>query len=100
MEKNSLKTIKDIFSGAKEQVANLIKDTFLSGTNEVELRRYLQIGETDYDCIKRVGIKNNEVCVYYPNFVSEYAWVKIKDLSETQIIAIYKELCSQMLKNK
>ena len=49
MEKNSLKTIKDIFSGAKEQVANLIKDTFLSTTNEVELRRYLQIGETDYE---------------------------------------------------
>lgn len=95
MEKNNLKTIKDIFSGAKEQVANLIKDTFLSSTNEIELRRYLQIGETDYDCIKRVGIKNNEVCVYYPNFVSEYAWVKIKDLSETQIITIYKELHNQ-----
>lgn len=89
-----------IIFDANEKLADIVKETFFTDVKKIELCRYLQIGETEWDTIKRLSLRKDGIYVYYPNKKPEYAWVKLTRLAPNTIVSIYKELCSQMLKNR
>ena len=97
---DGINKMQTIIFDANEKLAEIVKETFFTDVTEIELNRYLQIGESDYDTIKRVALRKEGICVYYPNYRKEYAWVKLTRLTPNKILSVYKELCSQMLKNK
>ena len=92
--------MQTIIFDANEKLVEIVKETFFTDVKEIELNRYLRIGENEYDTIKRVALRKEGVCVYYPNHRAEYAWVRLTSLTPNKIVSVYKELCSQMLKNK
>lgn len=96
---DGINKMNNIISDAKEKLVEIVKETFFTDVKEIELNRYLRIGESDYDTIKRVALRKKGVCVYYPNYRKEYAWVRLTNLRTDKIVSVYKELCSQMLKN-
>jgi arginine deiminase len=89
-----------IIFDANEKLVEIVKEAFFTDVREVELNKYLRIGESDYDTIKRVALRKGGIYVYYPNYRKEYAWVRLTSLTPNKIVSVYKELCSQMLKNK
>lgn len=89
-----------IIFDANEKLAEIVKETFFTDVKEIELNKYLRIGESDYDTIKRVALRKGDIYVYYPNYRKEYAWVRLTSLTPNKIVSVYKELCSQMSKNK
>ena len=92
--------MQTIILDANEKLVEIVRETFFTDVKEIELNKYLQIGESDYDTIKRVALRKEGICVYYPNYRKEYAWVRLTRLTPNKILSVYKELCSQMLKNK
>lgn len=84
--------IDNIIKNAKNEIESVIIDTFFDDVKEIELKRYLKIGTTDYATIKKVAVKHKMVYVYYPNNRIECAWVKLTNLSIDQIMKVYKEL--------
>ena len=99
MYNDGINKMNNIISDAKEKLVEIVKETFFTDVKKIELNRYLRIGESDYDTIKRVALRKEGVCVYYPNHKEEYAWVRLTNLRTHIIVLVYKELCSQMLKN-
>lgn len=97
---DGINKMQTIIFDANEKLVKIVKETFFTDVKEIELNRYLQIGESDYDTIKRVALRKGGICVYYPDYREEHAWVKLTSLAPNQIVSVYKELCSQMLKNK
>lgn len=97
---DGINKMQKIIFDANEKLVEIVKETFFTDIKEIELNRYFRIGECDYDTIKRVALRKEGVCVYYPNHKEEYAWVKLTKLTPNTIVSVYKELCSQMLKNK
>ncbi len=97
---DGINKMNTIIFDANEKLAEIVKETFFTDVKKIELNRYLRIGESDYDSIKRVALRKEGVCVYYPDHKEEYAWVRLTSLKPDIIVLIYKELCSQMLKNK
>lgn len=97
---DGINKMQTIIFDANEKLVEIVKETFFTDVKEIELTRYFRIGETDYDTIKRVALRKEGICVYYPNYKEEYAWVKLTSLVPNTIVSVYKELCSQMLKNK
>lgn len=96
---DGLNKMKAIIADTNEWLADIVKETFFTDVKKIELNKYLRIGETDYDTIKRVALRGDDIYVFYPNYRKEYAWRKITRLAPDTIVLIYKELCSQMLKN-
>ena len=96
---DGINKMQTIIFDANEKLAEIVKETFFTVVKEIELNRYFRIGETDYDTIKRVALRRGVIYVYYPNYRKEYAWVKLTSLTPNKIVSVYKELCSQMLKN-
>lgn len=97
---DGINKMQTIIFDANEKLVEIVKETFFTDVKEIELNRYLRIGESEYDTIKRVALRKEGICVYYPNHREEYAWVKLTSLASNKIVSVYKELCSQMLKNK
>ena len=97
---DGINKMQTIIFDANEKLVEIVRETFFTDVKEVELKRYFRLGETDYDSIKRVALRKYGVCVYYPDKKEEYAWVRLTSLTPNQIVSVYKELCSQMLKNK
>lgn len=97
---DGINKMQTIIFDANEKLVEIVKETFFTDVKEIELNRYLRIGESEYDTIKRVALRKEGICVYYPNHRAEYAWVKLTNLASNKIVSVYKELCSQMLKNK
>jgi hypothetical protein len=97
---DGINKMQTIIFDANEKLVEIVKETFFTDVKEIELNRYLRIGESEYDTIKRVALRKEGICVYYPNHRAEYAWVKLTSLASNKIVSVYKELCSQMLKNK
>ena len=97
---DGINKMNTIIFDANEKLVEIVKETFFTDVKKIELNRYLRIGETDYDSIKRVALRKEGVCVYYPNRKEEYAWVRLTSLTSDKIVLVYKELCLQMLKNK
>lgn len=97
---NGINKMQTIIFDANEKLAEVVKETFFTDVKEIELNRYFRIGETDYDSIKRVALRKTGIYVYYPDKKPEYAWVRLTSLAPNTIVTIYKELCSQMLKNR
>lgn len=97
---DGINKMQAIIFDANEKLVEIVKETFFTDVKEIELNRYLRIGESEYDTIKRVALRKEGICVYYPNHRVEYAWVKLTSLEPNKIVSVYKELCSQMLKNK
>lgn len=86
--------INKIIDDAKEKIVSVIRREFFTKTynQEIELRRYVQIGATEYDTIKKVAIKMGILKVYFPNNKKEYAWRKISLLTIHQLVIIYQSL--------
>lgn len=97
---DGINKMNTIIFNAKEKLEEIVKETFFTDVKEIELNRYFRIGESDYDTIKRVALRKEGICVYYPNYKKEYAWRKLTSHTTNTILSVYKELCSQMLKNK
>lgn len=97
---DGINKMQTIIFDANEKLVEIVKETFFTDVKEIELNRYLRIGESEYDTIKRVALRKEGICVYYPNYREERAWVKLTSLAPNKIVSVYKELCSQMLKNK
>lgn len=97
---NGINKMHLIIFDANEKLAEIVKETFFTDVKEIELNRYLRIGETEWDTIKRVVLRKDGIYIYYPNYKEEYAWRKLTSLAPNTIVSIYKELCSQMLKNR
>lgn len=97
---DGINKMQAIIFDANEKLVEIVKETFFTDVKEIELNRYLLIGESDYDTIKRVALRKEGICVYYPNHRKEYAWVRLTKLTPNKIVSVYKELCSQMLKSK
>lgn len=97
---DGINKMQTIIFDANEKLVEIVKETFFTDVKEIELNRYLRIGESEYDTIKRVALRKEGICVYYPNHRAEYAWVKLTSLASNKIVSVYKELCSQMLKTK
>jgi hypothetical protein len=97
---DGINKMQTIIFDANEKLVDIVKETFFTDVKEIELNRYLRIGDSEYDTIKRVALRKEGICVYYPNHREEYAWVKLTSLAPNKIVSVYKELCSQMLKNK
>ena len=97
---DGINKMQTIIFDANEKLVEIVKETFFTNVKEIELNRYLRIGESEYDTIKRVALRKEGICVFYPNHREEYAWVKLTNLASNKIVSVYKELCSQMLKNK
>lgn len=97
---DGINKMQTIIFDANEKLVEIVKETFFTDVKEIELNRYLRIGESEYDTIKRVALRKEGICVYYPNRKKEYAWVRLTSLAPNKIVSIYKELCSQMLKTK
>ena len=86
--------INQIIADAKEKIISVIRREFFtkSYNQTIELRRYVRIGETDYDSIKKVAIQRGVMKVYFPNNKEEYAWRKISLLSIHQLVIVYQSL--------
>ena len=86
--------INQIIDDAKEKIISVIRREFFTKTynQTIELRRYVRIGETDYDSIKKVAIQRGIMKVYFPNNKEEYAWRKISLLSIHQLVIVYQSL--------
>ena len=86
--------INKIIDDAKEKIISVIRREFFNKTKnqEIELRRYVRIGGTDYDSIKKVAIQRGIMKVYFPNNKEEYAWRKISLLSIHQLVIVYQAL--------
>ena len=97
---DGINKMQTIIFNANEKLVEIVRETFFTDVKEIELNRFFLIGESDYDTIKRVALRKECICVYFPNYREEYAWVKLTSLTPDKIVSVYKELCSQMLKNK
>lgn len=86
--------INQIIDDAKEKIISLIRREFFTKTynQTIELRRYVQIGETEYNTIKKVAIQRGIMKVYFPDNREEYAWGKISLLTIHQLIIVYQSL--------
>lgn len=97
---DGINKMQTIIFDANEKLVEIVKETFFTDVKEIELNRFFRIGKNEYDTIKRVALRKEGICVYYPNYREEYAWVRLTNLAPNKIVSVYKELCSQMLKNK
>lgn len=66
---------------AKCEIEDVFKEHFFSNTNKIVFNRYIQVGETDYDTVKELKLENDSVYVYFPNYLEQYAWKPLTDLS-------------------
>ena len=92
---DGINKMQTIIFDANEKLVEIVKETFFTDVKEIELNRYLRIGESEYDTIKRVALRKEGICVFYPNHREESAWVKLTSLAPNKIVSVYKELYSQ-----
>ena len=82
--KNSLDII---INRAKIDIEQVVKERFFTNTKKIVFNRYIQVGDTDYDTAKELKLKNGKVYAYFPNYMEQYAW---KHLTELSIDKMYK----------
>lgn len=85
---NSVAKVKEIraqldivINRAKVEIEQVFKEHFFTNAKKIVFNRYIQVGETDYDTTKELKLKNGKVYVYFPNYLEQYAWKPLTDLS-------------------
>ena len=94
---DGINKMQTIIFDANKKLVEVIKETFFTDVKEIELKRWFMIGETDYDTINRVALRNEEIWVYYPSYRKESAWVRLTSRTPNQIVSVYKELYRQAI---
>jgi hypothetical protein len=85
---NSVAKVKEIraqldivINRAKVEIEQVFKEHFFTNAKKIVFNRYIQVGETDYDTAKELKLENGRVYVYFPNYMEQYAWKPLTDLS-------------------
>ena len=97
MYNDGINKMYEIIFDANEKLVEIIKETFFVNIKEIELEKYIRLGN---DCISRLELRDEDIWVYFPNYKKEYAWLRLTTFTPNQIHSLYVELCTRTIKNK